>query len=339
MTSPAISVVMAVYNGERFVQRAIDSVLKQTFPDFELIIVNDGSIDGTSDILAKASLEDGRIKVLENESNSGLIETRNKSIEYAKGKYIAVLDSDDECAPNRLEVQYNFMEMHPDVGLCGARFVKKFANGSEGMWDFPELDSAIRRRMFWGVGHLNSSVIMRRQVLMDHHIRYHPSFPVSEDFKLFFDIGKYAKMHNLRDVLGTYHFHDEQQTAVKKELIGICSAKIAHEHFELLGINLDQYNRELITKFYNFNFPFKGLELRDLSLLLSQFIHVNRSALIIPDLRIEQDIQNRFFEACYFSPQNGGLSVFNQSPFGEDFHISMLNRIKYLLRKLNLTVS
>lgn len=115
---PAISVLMPVYNGERFLREAIDSILSQTFRDFELIIINDGSTDNTESIIQ--SYSDSRIKYVKNEKNLKLIKTLNKGIGLAKGKYIARMDADDVSLPNRLELQYAFMESHSNVGASSS---------------------------------------------------------------------------------------------------------------------------------------------------------------------------------------------------------------------------
>lgn len=113
-----ISVVMPTYNASKFLRAAIDSILTQTYKHFELIIINDGSTDDTEDIIL--SYNDSRIKYIKNDVNLKLIKSLNKGIELAKGKYIARMDADDLSLPNRLSVQYEYMENNPNVGACSA---------------------------------------------------------------------------------------------------------------------------------------------------------------------------------------------------------------------------
>jgi glycosyltransferase involved in cell wall biosynthesis len=115
---PRVSVVLAVYNTERYVREAIDSILGQTFEDFEFIIVNDGSTDGTTDILL--SYEDPRIVLLRNEQNSGVTRALNRGLARARGEYIARMDPDDFSMPERLEKLVAYLDAHPAVGLVGA---------------------------------------------------------------------------------------------------------------------------------------------------------------------------------------------------------------------------
>ncbi len=112
--NPKISVLMPAYNAEKFIDKAIKSILSQTFTDFEFIIINDGSTDNTEEIIL--SFTDSRIRYVKNETNIKLIQTLNKGIELARGKYIARMDSDDISTPQRLELQYQFMEGNPHIG-------------------------------------------------------------------------------------------------------------------------------------------------------------------------------------------------------------------------------
>src|SRR5580693_6014535 len=117
MDSPLVSVAMPVYNAEKYIMQAIDSVLGQSYPHFELVIVNDGSTDRSKEIIH--SYSDKRIRFYDNEVNLGITKTRNKCIQYATGKYIAVLDNDDIALPFRLEKQVEFLESDFDYALCG----------------------------------------------------------------------------------------------------------------------------------------------------------------------------------------------------------------------------
>src|ERR1700744_6185225 len=114
MTFPKISIVIPVYNGERFIGKAILSILNQTFKDIEVIIVDDGSFDGTVSVIN--SIKDVRIRLIQNNINMGNAKARNIGNEAARGKYIAVLDADDVALPERLQIQYNYLEQNTKVG-------------------------------------------------------------------------------------------------------------------------------------------------------------------------------------------------------------------------------
>ncbi len=122
-----ISVVMPVYNGEKFLREAIDSILAQSFEDFEFIIINDGSNDNSEGIIL--SYSDSRIVYVKNEVNLRLIKTLNKGVDIAKGKYIARMDADDVALPNRFETQLKYFSRHPDVGIVGGRTLYLYLSG------------------------------------------------------------------------------------------------------------------------------------------------------------------------------------------------------------------
>jgi len=114
---PTVSVLMPVFNGEQFLRPAMNSILNQTFTDFEFIIVDDGSTDHSREILN--SYTDSRVRLICNESNIGLTDSLNRGLEAASGNYIARMDQDDISLPERLAKQVAFMDSHPEVGVCG----------------------------------------------------------------------------------------------------------------------------------------------------------------------------------------------------------------------------
>ena len=123
---PIISVVFPVYNAERFLRESIESILNQSFDNFELIIINDGSVDSTSEILN--SFSDNRIRLIERE-NRGFAASVNEGVSVSNAKYIARMDADDVSLPDRLRLQYDYMESHPDVGILGGQAWRIDENG------------------------------------------------------------------------------------------------------------------------------------------------------------------------------------------------------------------
>src|SRR5215218_8009066 len=120
---PQVSVILPVYNGEAYLQEAVDSILAQTFTDFELLIINDGSTDDSERIID--SYKDSRVKHLKNEQNRGLIFSLNRGVEAAKGAYIARMDADDVALPERLEKQMQYLKQNKEVGIlsCTVSFI------------------------------------------------------------------------------------------------------------------------------------------------------------------------------------------------------------------------
>lgn len=164
MRRTRVSVVMSVYNGERYLQEAVESILNQSFTDFEFIIIDDGSTDGTWDILT--GYNDPRIVLLCNEQNIGLTRSLNRGLAVARGEYIARMDADDVSLPERLAVQVAFLEEHPDVGLVGSPpFVVDAQGGIKHVEPVPIDDLEIKWLLLFHNTFAHSSVMFRRNVL------------------------------------------------------------------------------------------------------------------------------------------------------------------------------
>src|SRR4051794_15571169 len=174
---PKITVLMPVYNAAEYIRETIDSVLSQSFTDFEFLIINDGSTDQSEEIIK--SYSDPRIRLINNEKNMRLIATLNKGIELAKGEYIARMDADDICLPTRLEKQYKVMEDNKDIALCGTGIKmmgKKF---------FQPLvisnSNTIKNVMRAFNVFFHPTVMFRKSILIEQNYRYDPNYLHAED--------------------------------------------------------------------------------------------------------------------------------------------------------------
>lgn len=167
---PLVSVVIPVYNGEMFLEETINSILNQTLIDFELIIVNDGSTDKTKQIIEKYMKQDKRIKYLENKDNKGFFNLHNvinKGYIAANGKYISHFCADDIAYPNKLEVQYNYLEKHKDIFLIGSsadtidKTGKKIGEINKKLWH--RIPLILKLRIPFSNPFIYSSIMFRNQ--------------------------------------------------------------------------------------------------------------------------------------------------------------------------------
>jgi hypothetical protein len=221
MSSPTVSVVMSVFNGERFLSETIDSVLNQSFRDFEFVIVDDGSTDATADILSRYVLRDGRIRVLRN-GKKGRAASLNLGISLANGKYVANIDADDLAMPRRLEEQVAFMEKNPEVGVLGGAF--ELITDSGEVIDIvrhPLEDSQIRSAMFRYNPICHSSVILRKDFVLASE-GYRSAFEPSEDYDLWLRMSERGRLANLHNVLVRYRVHANQLSVRKLERQTLC---------------------------------------------------------------------------------------------------------------------
>lgn len=224
--TPEISVIMSVYNGEKYLCAALDSICGQTFRSWELIVINDCSADSTAQILEKYAASDSRIKVYANETNLKLPASLNKAIGLARGRYIARMDADDIAHPERLEKQLEFMKSHPDVMISSCRYMtlsgnKAASGGGGGRCGF----DAVKALLLVTNPILHPGVIAKSDVMKK--LGYDESLTCTEDF----DIWVRAAKNNMKiqiqsDYLMLYRIHGTQITGTthekqKKEVLSI----------------------------------------------------------------------------------------------------------------------
>lgn len=212
--NPKVSVIMSVYNGEKYLREAIDSILNQTFTDFEFIIINDGSTDKTKDILE--SYFDPRLRIIHQE-NVGLTESLNRGIGIARGKYIARQDADDISLPRRLELQLTYLERHPQVALLGtwARTIDKDGNAIKEM-RYPTNPNFLRWRMLFNNNLIHSSVMFNAEKIRQLG-GYNIDLARAQDYDLWLRIMMRHEIAQLSEVLLQWRDHPKNITSTYSE--------------------------------------------------------------------------------------------------------------------------
>ena len=217
MNSPKISVIVASYNGERFVAETMRSILRQTFAEFELIVIDDGSTDGTRAILREISAGDGRMHVIEKQ-NEGLIATLNRGIAEARGDYIARIDHDDLMRPTRLERQSAFLDANPSFVAVGCLLQSMREDGTyigtpriryEKLRHDP---AAFPPKQQW----LYGPTPMIRTEALRMVGGYREKFVTAEDRDLCWRLGRLGPMERLPEVLVDYRFHATNQSRLRQ---------------------------------------------------------------------------------------------------------------------------
>ncbi len=215
MPRPLVSVVMPVYNAESYLSEAIESILAQSYTDFEFIIVDDCSTDCSWEIAHNYAVKDRRIILMKNKCNSGIAITLNTGIKAAKGTYIARMDADDVAVPHRFQRQIEFLAKHPEVGVVGTAVYLIDEKGKVvGERYYHEQDSDIRRHLFRFSPFAHPTVMMVKEVVIKAGL-YNPSLVPVEDYDLWFRIGRISKFANLREPL-LYYRISESGTTMKK---------------------------------------------------------------------------------------------------------------------------
>lgn len=242
---PLVSVITPAYNAEKFIAETIESILNQTFKDFEYIILNDKSTDNTLKIIQEYAKKDSRIIVIDNEKNLGIAGNRNEGIKKAKGKYIVWQDADDISLPMRIEKQCQFMEEHPEVGIMGG-FLEIFdESGIVGIRKYDANDENLRKKIFLFSPVAQPASIVRKKAL-DEAGEYNLEYPPAEDIDMSFRIGMKYSFANLQEVTIRYREHPNSATFTKLKKIELSTLKIRR-----IYAKSPQYTISIFAVLYN----------------------------------------------------------------------------------------
>ena len=274
-----VSVYMTVYNGEKFLFEAINSILNQTYKNFNFIIVNDGSTDSSEAIIK--SFTDSRIQYISNGSNKGIVYSRNRALKEIKTKYTAVLDCDDISEPKRLEKQVHFMESNPEVAVCGTWALMIDENSTVfghkimpvANKDFVNIEMLFRNQF------VHSSTFFRTKIALDSG-----GYQLGcEDFWLFSKISLNHKMANLPEFLTQYRIHNSNISETNK-------------------IQINQNELDVVKMLYSqFNIDEKYLNI-PLSIIKNDFSLIDNSLVYgFFTTMIDTNNQNLFYDKTYFN--------------------------------------
>lgn len=211
MKDPIISVLLPVFNSDRYIAECIDSIINQTISDFEILVIDDCSTDKTVNIIS--SYSDSRIKLIRKEVNTGYTDSLNWGLKNAKGEFIARMDADDICLPTRFEKQLTFLKKNSDVILCGTQFrqigdniISKLATNHD----------EIKVRLIEGSCIAHPTVMFRKKYFIDNNILYNRQMEPAEDYDLWSRLVFMGKLANLPEVLLLYRIHPDQISISKQ---------------------------------------------------------------------------------------------------------------------------
>lgn len=223
MKTPLVTVLMPVHNGETYLRSAIESILSQTFSNFEFLIINDGSSDKSVDIIE--SYKDERIRLIHNESNLGLPATLNKGIDLTQGKYIARMDCDDVSLPNRLKKQVSYMQAHPEIGILGTNCQMIGPQDQPGKHsDYPTKHGFIRWRLAFGSFLAHPTVMMRTDIL--RRLGGYRMLDVAQDYDLWQRAAWETRLACLPQPLLKLRYNPSSSSRTKQEQVYINSNAI-----------------------------------------------------------------------------------------------------------------
>jgi glycosyltransferase involved in cell wall biosynthesis len=242
-TSPVlVSVIMPVFNAERYLGQAVESILSQHYQQFEFLIVDDGSTDSSSRILDEYSRRDKRIHLIRQPGNQGLIAALNVGMDTARGKYVARMDADDISIPERFSKQVEYLELHPQVGILGGKIQYMDASGNPGHVPISfHGDLSIRWHGLFESPFFHPTVMFRKALVDRHNLRYDPASLHVEDFDLWSRFLLQTRGENLGDILLYYRIHAEsvsiKQAVFQNERAAVVSSQAITRHLSNLTIS------------------------------------------------------------------------------------------------------
>ena len=334
---PKVTVLMPVHNAGRYLREAIDSILCQTFADFEFLIVHDTSTDDTAAVIS--AVQDVRIRVLNTKGRRGISAALNMGLAHARGEYVARMDADDVCLPRRLAVQVSFLDRHPELGLCGS-WVKIFGDGIvPHIFRRPLESDAVQASLLFGNPFVHPSVMVRRALLERHHLRYNDEFNGAEDYELWVRSLKWFCGQNLRQVLLRYRQHASSVTSQGKPVMNEKMGLIIRGQLERLDAPVSQEHFDLHLQICQDGLPPAGMGeqyVRHVELWLSTILMANERACVFPGAALKNLVSEMWLRSCLSATRSGGrvLSCYLRSPLRQRVPGVSLDRLIMLAATL-----
>lgn len=325
MRQVEITVLMSVYNGQRYLRAAIDSILKQTLPDFEFLIIDDGSKDASVEIIK--SYSDPRIRLLTNEKNIGLAASLNRGIDASTSSYIARMDCDDISLPQRLEKQLTFLKHHRDIGICGSKIEVMGERPGDTAGFFSD-DAMIRSSLIFDSGFAHPVVMMSRQCLNQYGLRYNESFTRAQDYDLWARAAEHTRFANIPETLLRYRMHAESA----RDIGDAMADRVRVQQLRRLGIQPSGAEHALHHAISTWRFHPKQDSLKNLELWFERLIQANDATGTYPARAFRKVIAGKWFHACNIAAYHGlePWQHFRHSALSDKADVSLLLKLKFL---------
>ncbi|MCX6701647.1 MAG: glycosyltransferase family 2 protein [Candidatus Zambryskibacteria bacterium] len=293
INKPKITVFIPLYNNEKYIGKTIESILKQTYQDFEILIIDDKSTDKSVEIVM--SYNDPRIRLMHNDKNEGVVYTRNRGLEETHTDYIAILDSDDISLPTRLEEQIKFLETHHDFALVGTwtEIIDSMGNKTGVVWKNDISPEMIPMILLFQNCFSQSSVMIRMKAVEQNRYR---SPDTDEDYDLWIQISKKWKMWNIPKILTQYRTH---QTNISKKIFKRPFVENEIKN-ELSRLNIDINDEEMVI--HKTNYLYNKPDVKDFILKREQWLLklkvANQNVGLFSEKTFTEVIQERWLTSC-----------------------------------------
>ncbi len=327
---PKVTVLMPVFNGEAYLRTAIESILKQSFDDFEFLIIDDGSTDGSHAIIS--SYNDLRIRLEHHESNRGTVHALNHGIRLARGKYIARMDCDDVSRPQRLEQQVRFMDDNPGIGVCGSgmRLIKK--GRLKNTRHLPESDQELKITLLFNTCFFHPTVIMKKSLAAT--FRYPENLVYTQDYNFWTRLARETQFANLRETLVYFREHAEQISTKKAAVQKANARSIRASYLHALFGETEAENQEIHHQIAENR---RGIDLEKAKSWLEQLVELNAAKQVFSSDIFLTQISRKWWHCCKKNALYGKdtLSAYRSSYLQKHYRPEMFKYLKFYSRCLS----
>lgn len=330
---PKVTVLMPVYNGAPYLVEAIQSVLQQTFTDFEFLIIDDGSTDDSAAVIK--GFHDTRIRVFQNRNNRGLVSCLNMGIKLARGEFIARMDADDVCLPERLTMQVAFFEAHQEIGICGT-WVELIGKPYGQILRYPSDPNTVKCSHIFGPVLAHPTVMIRREFFDKNKLLYDPSFKHAEDFDLWVRASEFTSLSNIEKVLLRYRLHPQQVGQRHSDEQNTTAGKVRFAQLCNLGITPTSEELNIHQSISQWRFKSNSAFIEKTEKWLCKLIDANMETNIYPEPNFSAVLGERWFEVCDALTELGPrlFKMFMFSPLSRDANVSWYRRVGFFLNCL-----
>lgn len=290
LPAPRVSVLMTLYNKGAFVEEAIQSVLGQTYTDFELLVVDDASTDGGLEVARR--FDDPRIRILESAVNTGRPSAANRGYDAARGDHVAVLDADDVMHPERLAKQVAFMDANPDIAISGSAYRTTGENAKQYKW--PATDRECRAGLLFGDPLIYGTSMIRRSVLEAHHLRCNERWLLpGMDYLFILQFSRHGRYANLQEALTNYRMGANNMRHGRDEFADRLALR--RETFRFFGLEASDAELDLHMALHGlWRKPFDAKAARALHRWTGKLIQQNREKQLFPADLFEAEVHHRW---------------------------------------------
>lgn len=331
-----LSVILPVYNADKYVSEAINSVLEQSFSDFELIIINDGSIDNSRDIIKK--FQDNRIIFID-QPNKGLIDTLNIGLSLSKGKYIARMDADDIAHPKRFEFQLKAFREDEHLVVCSGGIIAFSPDGYRKKRYYPLSDADMRNELLFNSSIVHPLAMFDGDIVRKNNIRFDRNYKFCEDYKFFYDLSKYGNIKNIPKFLLSYRMLPSSQTSIGSNNSIDRYNKISSIHRIILNDFNILLNESRSKLHYSLSLSSEIEKLQISNMLIDDLLNYSRFLVKAAKLNeklviisLEATIGEKFLKIIFFHIRRGQLKTLRKLFFHKFTLLAVFKRLIRILK-------